>query len=53
MGVFSGTGNMISWIMFFVIIAVLYILALLIDVFIMKKQAVSYTEKLEAYKHSL
>ncbi len=53
MGVFSGTGNMISWIAFFVIIALLYILALLIDVFIMKKQAVSYTEKLEAYKQSL
>ena len=52
-GVFSGSGNMISWIMFFVIIAVLYILALLIDVLIMKKQAVSYTEKLEEYKNSL
>jgi hypothetical protein len=52
-GVFSGSGNMNSWIMFFVIIAVLYILALLIDVLIMKKQAVSYTEKLEEYKNNL
>lgn len=53
MGLFSGAGNMISWIIFFVIIASLYILALLIDVLIMKKQAVSYTEKLEEYKSSL
>lgn len=53
MGLFSGAGNMISWIIFFVIIALLYILALLIDVLIMKKQAVSYTEKLEEYKSSL
>lgn len=53
MGLFNGAGNMISWIIFFVIIALLYILALLIDVLIMKKQAVSYTEKLEEYKSSL
>ncbi|MBP5702199.1 MAG: hypothetical protein J6W85_07145 [Lachnospiraceae bacterium] len=53
MGLFNGAGNMISWIIFFVIIALLYILALLIDVLIMKKQAVSYTEKLEEYKNSL
>ena len=53
MGLFNGAGNMISWIIFFVIIALLYILALLIDVLIMKKQAVSYTEKLEEYKNGL
>lgn len=53
MGLFSGAGNMTSWIVFFVIIALLYVLALVIDVFIMKKQAVSYTEKLEEYKNGL
>ena len=52
-GMFSGSGNMISWIVFFAIIAVLYVLTLLIDVLIMKKQAVSYTEKLQEYKNSL
>ena len=53
MGLFSGTGNTASWILFFVIIALLYVLALLIDMLIMKKHAVSYTEKLEEYKNSL
>jgi len=53
MGMFEGTGNMISWIAFFIIIAVLYILALLIDVLIMKKRSVDYTEKLEEYKKNL
>ena len=53
MGMFEGSGKLISWIAFFTIIAVLYILALLIDVLIMKKRSVAYTEKLEEYKKNL
>ena len=49
MGIFTGKGSMISWIIFGCIAAVLYLTSLAIDCFIMKKRAVEYTEKLKKW----
>ena len=49
MGIFKGAGSPAVWIIFVVIIAVMYIVSLIIDNIIMKKNAVNYTQKLTEY----
>lgn len=53
LGIFADYGTPVSWAVFFAIIALLYVLTLCIDVIIMKKRAVRYTEKLMEYKNNL
>ena len=53
MGIFEGSGSLILWVIFFTIIILMYIISLIIDVLIMRKKAVEYTEKLDAYKGGL
>ena len=53
MGIFQENGSTILWIIFFTIIVLMYLISLLIDMLIMKRKAVDYTEKLNAYKDSL
>lgn len=50
MKIFQHGGNFGFWIGFLIIIAMLYLLSLLIDFFVMKKRAEDYTEKLKEYK---
>ncbi len=49
MGIFEGSGTPLLWITLAVIVAVFYISAVLIDVFIMRRKAKDYTEKLLEY----
>ena len=49
MGIFKGAGSPAAWIVFIAIIAVMYIVSLIIDNMIMKKNAVDYTRKLTEY----
>ncbi len=49
MGIFKGAGSPAAWIIFLTIIAVMYIVSVLIDNTIMKKDAVDYTRKLTEY----
>jgi len=49
MGIFKGPGSPAAWIIFLTIIAVMYIVSVLIDNTIMKKDAVDYTRKLTEY----
>ena len=53
MGIFEGSGSLSLWVIFFTIIILMYIISLIIDVLIMRKKAVEYTEKLDAYKGGL
>ena len=53
MGIFQENGSTILWIIFFTIIVLMYLISLFIDILIMKRKAVDYTEKLNAYKDSL
>ena len=53
MGIFQNLGNPMVWVLFFTIIALLYIISLIIDILIMRKKAVEYTQKLDAYKGGL
>ena len=48
-GIFEGAGTPVLWISLAVIVAVFYVSAILIDVFIMRKRAKKYTEKLMDY----
>lgn len=50
MGIFQGNGSTALWTVFFTIIVLMYIISLIIDILIMKRKAVDYTEKLKAYK---
>ena len=49
MHIFSGTGNPVGWIVFGVIVALSYLLSLLIDHFVMKRDAEVYTRKILDY----
>ena len=49
MGIFEGGGTPFLWITLGVIVAVFYISAILIDVFIMRRKARDYTKKLLEY----
>ena len=49
MGIFDGAGTLGLWITLAVIVAVFYISAILIDVFIMRKRSQEYTRKLLEY----
>ena len=50
MGIFSiGGSTAVTWIIFFAIIFILYITAIIIDRFIMKKRGEEYTDKLKKY----
>ena len=49
MGIFKGPGSPAAWIIFLTIIAVMYIVSVLIDNTIMKKDAVDYTRKFTEY----
>ena len=49
MGIFYGAGTLGLWITLAVIVAVFYISAILIDVFIMRKRSQEYTRKLLEY----
>lgn len=49
MGIFEGAGTIGLWITLAVIVAVFYISAILIDVFIMRKRSQEYTRKLLEY----
>lgn len=48
-GLFKGTGSIGVWIVFGAIVVSTYITSLLIDMIVMRKKAVSYTQKLEEY----
>ena len=49
MGIFSTAGNISSWLIFAGIVLGAYIVSLIVDFFIMKKQAILYTEKVRAF----
>lgn len=49
MGIFNGVGNMGAWILFGVIIIVAYLISLLVDHFVMKRNAKTYTQKMMDY----
>ena len=49
MGLFEGAGTPVLWITLGIIIAVFYISALLIDVFVMRRRSEEYTKKLMEY----
>ena len=49
MHLFKGVGSIAAWILFFALIAAMYIVSLLIDHIVMKKKALSYTRKLTEY----
>jgi predicted permease len=49
MGIFKGRGNAVSWIVFGVIIIAAYLISLLIDHFVMKRNAEVYTQKMLDY----
>ena len=49
MGIFKGPGSPAAWIIFLTMIAVMYIISVLIDNTIMKKDAVDYTQKFTEY----
>ena len=50
MGIFEGTGTPVLWISLGVMIVVFYVSSVLIDVFVMRRRATEYTEKLMEYK---
>lgn len=49
MGVFSGWGNTGAWSIFGIIIVITYLISLLIDHFVMKRNADVYTQKMKDY----
>ena len=49
MGIFSVKGNLISWIIFGGIIVLAYVISVLVDYFVMRKNAEIYTEKINEY----
>ena len=49
MGIFEGTGTPALWITLAVIVAVFYVSALCIDIFVMRRRSKEYTEKLMDY----
>lgn len=49
MGIFETHGNIYSWVIFGVIVILAYVIAVLVDTLIMKKDAVIYTEKMNEY----
>ena len=49
MGIFEGAGTPSLWIALAVIVAVFYISAILIDVFVMRRRSRVYTDKLMEY----
>jgi hypothetical protein len=49
MGLFEGAGTPVLWITLGIIIAVFYISAILIDVFVMRRRSEEYTKKLMEY----
>lgn len=49
MGIFEGAGTPVLWITLAVIVAVFYISAILIDVFVMRRRSKAYTDKLIEY----
>ena len=50
MGIFEGAGTPLLWISLGVIVAVFYISAILIDVFVMRRRSKVYTDKLMEYR---
>lgn len=50
MGIFEGAGTPLLWITLGVLIAVFYISAILIDIFIMRRRSKVYTDKLIEYR---
>ena len=51
MGIFKEFGSLGLWVVFLCIVAILYIISLMIDRFIMSKKAQIYTKKLSDYKN--
>lgn len=51
-GIFEEIGNVVTWTMFFAIIAALYVTCVLIDFLVMRKRASDYTKRLEEYKNA-
>lgn len=49
MGIFTGKGNIYAWLVFGGIVIAAYIISLLIDMIIMKRDAKVYTEKMNEY----
>lgn len=49
MNIFTGTGTALVWMVLGVIVAVFYVASILIDVFVMRKRAKEYTDKLMEY----
>ena len=49
MGVFDTKGSVISWLIFGGIVIAAYVISVLVDTFIMKRDAVIYTEKMNEY----
>ena len=51
MGIFEGVGTPVMWIALGIIIAAFYIAAILIDLLIMRRRSVEFTEKLIEYRN--
>ena len=49
MGMFNTSGSSFTWIIFFVLISVLYLISLFIDLLVMRRRAVLYTQKMNDY----
>ena len=49
MGVFSGSGNMLSWIIFGVLIIAAYLISVIIDLLFARRKTKLYTEKMADY----
>lgn len=49
MGIFTGPGNAAAWIIFGIIIITTYLISLLVDHFVMKRNAEIYTQKMMDY----
>lgn len=49
MGIFTGTGSVMLWLVFAGILAAMYLISALIDIIVMRKRAVIYSRKLEEY----
>ncbi|MBR5421508.1 MAG: hypothetical protein IK115_10200 [Lachnospiraceae bacterium] len=49
MRIFTGAGNAVAWIVFGIIIITTYLISLLIDHFVMKRNAEIYTQKMMDY----
>lgn len=49
MGIFTGPGNAVAWIIFGIIIITTYLISLFVDHFVMKRNAEIYTQKMMEY----